>query len=100
MARELVERNGIGDTADSVWTALTAEHQKLFPTNSHSEEEASAIEMPGILLETQPAPSSLIEGAMETTSVVVFGQRPQVLSGKRRRGRPAVPEQASLFGFS
>jgi len=32
MARELVERNGIGETADSVWKALNAEHQKLFPT--------------------------------------------------------------------
>src|ERR1700724_3210696 len=27
MARELVERNGIGDTADSVWMALSSEHQ-------------------------------------------------------------------------
>jgi hypothetical protein len=34
MARELVERNGIGDTADSVWRALSAEHQKLFPGKS------------------------------------------------------------------
>ena len=31
MARELVERNGIGESADSVWKALSAEHQKLFP---------------------------------------------------------------------
>jgi hypothetical protein len=100
MARELVERNGIGETADSVWRALTAEHQKLFPTTSRREDEASSIEMPGILLETQPAPTSLMDGAMDTTSVVIFGQRPQALSGKRRRGRPDVPEQASLFGFS
>jgi hypothetical protein len=98
MARELVERNGIGETADAVWRALNKEHQKLFPTTSRREDEASSIEMPGILLETQPAPTSLMEGAMDTTSVVIFGQRP--LSGKRRRGRPDVPEQASLFGFS
>jgi len=26
--------------------------------------------------------------------------RPQSSSGKRRRGRIAIPEQASLFGFS
>jgi hypothetical protein len=31
MARELVEKNGIGGTADNVWRALTREHQKLFP---------------------------------------------------------------------
>ncbi len=100
MARELVERNGIGDTADSVWRALTAEHQKLFPTNSHRDDDASAIAMPGILLDTQLAPASLVEGAMDTASIVVFGQRPQSLSGKRRRGRPVVPEQASLFSLS
>lgn len=100
MARELVERNGIGDTADSVWRALTAEHQKLFPTNSQSRDDASSIEMPGILLATQPDPTDLVEGAMDAASIVVFGQRPQALSSKRRRGRPAVPEQASLFGFS
>ena len=100
MARELVERNGIGETADAVWRALNTEHQKVFPTNSHSEEEASSIEMPDILLDTEPGPASLVEGAMDTTSIVVFGQRPQALSGKRRRGRPTVPEQTSLFGFS
>ena len=32
MARELVERNGIGETADAIWKALNAENQKLFPT--------------------------------------------------------------------
>jgi hypothetical protein len=100
MARELVERNGIGDTADSVWRALSTEHQKLFPTNSHRDNGASPIEMPGILPDTQLAPASLVEGAIDAASIVVFGQRPQSLSGKRRRGRPAVPEQASLFGFS
>jgi hypothetical protein len=31
-ARELVEKNGIGDTADAVWRSLNEEHQKLFPT--------------------------------------------------------------------
>jgi hypothetical protein len=100
MARELVERNGIGETADAVWRALNTEHQKLFPTIPHSRDNVSSIEIAGILLETQSAPASLVEGAMDTASIVVFGQRPQSLSGKRRRGRPVVPEQASLFGFS
>jgi hypothetical protein len=100
MARELVERNGIGDTADSVWRALSSEHQKLFPGSSHSDDDASSIEMPGILPNTQPDPVRLVEGGRDTASVVVFGQRPQSLSGKRRRGRLAVPEQASLFNLS
>ena len=100
MARELVERNGIGDTADSVWRTLTAEHQKLFPGRSHSDDDASSTEMPGVLLDTQPEPAGLVESAMDAGSIVVFGQRPQSLSGKRRRGRPVVPEQASLFSLS
>jgi hypothetical protein len=100
MARELVERNGIGETADSVWRALTAEHQKLFPGRSQSDDDASFTEMPGILLDTQPEPAGLVESAMDAGSLVVFGQRPQSLSRKKRRDRLAVPEQASLFGFS
>jgi hypothetical protein len=99
MARELVERNGIGDTADSIWRALTAEHRKLFPGRSQID-DASFTEMPGILLETQPEPAGLVESAMDAGSLVVFGQRPQSLSRKKRRDRLAVPEQASLFGFS
>ena len=30
MARELVERNGIGETADAIWKALNAENQSCF----------------------------------------------------------------------
>jgi len=100
MARELVERNGIGETADAVWRALNTEHQKLFPRISRSEDETPSIGMPSILLEPRHDPASLVEGAMGAASIIVFGQRPQALSGKRRRGRPAVPKQASLFGFS
>lgn len=100
MARELVERNGIGETADSVWRALTAEHQKLFPTNSRSLDEASSSEMPGILLANQPDPTDFVKSAMDAASIVVFGQRPQALSAKRRRTRSRVPEQPSLFSLS
>ena len=100
MARELVERNGIGDTADSVWRALNTEHQKLFPRNSHRDDDDSSIEMPEPRLAPEAAPARLVEGAMDGASIVVFGQRPQSLSGRPRRGRLAVPEQASLFGFS
>src|SRR5208337_535330 len=100
MARELVERNGIGDTADSVWRALSTEHQKLFPGRSHRDDDPSSIEITGPLLNTQSDPASLVEEAMDTASITVFGQRPQSLSGKRRRARSAVPEQRSLFSLS
>ncbi|MGA9415618.1 MAG: helicase-related protein, partial [Terriglobales bacterium] len=100
MARELVERNGIGETADAVWKALNTEHQKLFPTTSGHSDDATSPEPPDILLGTQYDPAGLVEGAIDTGPIVVFGRRPESLSGRRRRGRPVVPEQASLFSLS
>ena len=100
MARELVERNGIGESADSVWKALSAEHQKLFPAQVRSDNDVMPIETPGSLLTTESGPVSLVEEALDSSSALIFGQRPESLSGSRRRGRPSVPEQASLFNFS
>src|SRR5882762_5118478 len=97
MARELVERNGIGDTADAVWKALNTEHQKLFPTNSDSD-HTPLIEAPAALLGTRSDPAGLVEEAIESGSVLIFGQRPGSLTGRRPRGKPTVPEQATLFG--
>ena len=99
MARELVERNGIGERADAVWKALNLEHQKLFPTIAHDSPEISSEELPAIPADTLFDPTGLPVGAMDTGSVFVFGQLPESLSGRRRRGRPVVPEQASLFSF-
>jgi superfamily II DNA or RNA helicase len=98
MARELVQRNGIGESADAVWKALHAEHQKLFPATSPSSEAVASLETPGSLLTTQSDSASLVEEAIEGSSVLIFGQRPGSLSGRRPRGRAPVPEQASLFG--
>ncbi|HTC77106.1 MAG TPA: hypothetical protein VK657_00755, partial [Terriglobales bacterium] len=47
MARELVERNGIGETADAVWKALNTEHHKLFPTAPHPNDDVSSFEPSG-----------------------------------------------------
>ncbi len=98
MARELVERNGIGESADCIWKALSAEHQKLFPANFHTDNDVALIEPPANLLTPPSNPASLVEEALETSSVLIFGQRPASLARGRRRGRPAIPEQASLFG--
>jgi hypothetical protein len=98
MARELVQRNGIGESADAVWKALHMEHQKLFPATSPSNEAVASLEVPGSLLTTPSDSASLVEEAIEGSSVLIFGQRPASLSGRRARGKPAVPEQASLFG--
>jgi hypothetical protein len=100
MARELVERNGIGETADTIWKALNTENQKLFPTTANSSGDIPAANLSGTLVESEFDPACLVESALENTSIVAFGQRPESLSGKRRRARPSVPEQASLFSFN
>ena len=99
MARELVDRNGIGESADSVWKALSAEHQKLFPTASCSDEDVPLVEAASILPGTQLEPAALVEEATAGSSVLIFGQRPGSLSGRRARAKQAIPEQASLFNF-
>jgi hypothetical protein len=99
MARELVEKNGIGETADAIWKTLNAENQKLFATTTGSNGDIRASDPPSILIESQFDPARLVESALENTSVVVFGQRPESRSGRRRRARRDVPEQASLFSF-
>jgi hypothetical protein len=95
MARELVEKNGIGDNADAIWRALNAEHQKLLPSTPGSIEESSADEPEASQPRSEAA--GLIEEAIAGDTVLIFGQRPKSLSGSRRRGRPTVPEQPSLF---
>jgi hypothetical protein len=99
MARELVERNGIGESADAVWKALNAEHQKLFPTASESNRGIALLNVPEIATNTEPEPAGLVEDAL-ASSILIFGRRPDSLSGRKPRGKPALPEQGSLFGFN
>jgi superfamily II DNA or RNA helicase len=98
MARELVERNGIGETADAVWKALNLENQKLFPTTSRANDTTACEE--SVFAETEDDPAGLADGAFDTAPILVFGRRPELSSARKRRARPAVPEQASLFGIS
>jgi superfamily II DNA or RNA helicase len=99
MARELVEKNGIGESADNVWRALTREHQKLFPVCENPSHLSSEVtEAPGTL-NLASEPDRLIEDAIGATKVLVFGQRPETLR-PRRRQRAAVPEQPFLFGMT
>jgi len=95
MARELVEKNGIGDTADAVWRSLNEEHQKLFPAVQHNltgADEASLLAPPG-----EGSQAELIEAAISGGPVLVFGQSSDALRSSRRRPRGPVPEQPSLF---
>jgi hypothetical protein len=96
MARELVERNGVGESADAVWRALNREHQKLFPTASEPEDEGASPELSANVRPGDFDARVLGEELIDSSSVLVFGQRPG--SGRRTRSKPSVPEQASLFG--
>ena len=98
MARELVQRNGIGETADAVWKALNLEHSRLFPEPRSRNGDAFSSEE-SIFSDAQDNPAGLVEGVFDTTPILVFGRRPELSSGRRRRAKVAVPEQASLFGL-
>jgi superfamily II DNA or RNA helicase len=97
MARELVSKNGIGETADAVWKALNAEHRKTFPTRRRSDDE---FEPTSPAFAADPDPADLIASVVDAQPVLIFGQNPASLGSGRRRTRSVVPEQGSLFGWN
>lgn len=101
MAKELVEKNRIGDSADAVWKQLNAEHQRLFPTRAENEIPRADLEVPpGVAPETLQASNGLIEAALSSKSVLVFGHKPDEPRSVRRRPRIPAPEQGRLFNWN
>jgi superfamily II DNA or RNA helicase len=98
MARELVERNGIGETADAVWKALNREHQKLFPATCRSNGDLGLTDIQPALAGTQTDSREPVEKAIRGDSILIFRQRPGSLGRRRPRNRGG-PEQASLFNL-
>ena len=96
MARELVERNGIGESADAVWKALNAEHQKLFPTASGLVNEVRSPELVGCPLGSDSDVQGRAQELIDSSSVLIFAHKQG--PGRRPRAKPSLPEQASLFG--
>jgi len=95
MARELVEKNGIGDSADAIWKTLHQEHQKLFAATGNTSDTA-----PDELSTETSAPQDLITSAINMEPVLIFGQRPESLTSSRKRSRQPIPEQPSLFSWN
>jgi superfamily II DNA or RNA helicase len=94
MAKELVEKNAIGEGADLVWKRLNAEHQRLFPTRHWTE---SSTEIPPCVDVNQASTSNgIFEAVLNSKPVLVFGQRPETRSG-RSRSRLPNHEQGLLF---
>jgi superfamily II DNA or RNA helicase len=97
MARELVNKNGIGETADAIWKALNTEHGKAFPSHPRADKEEEHI--PPVFW-AEPDPASLIVSAVDAQPVLIFGQNPESLRTGRRRSRTVAPEQGSLFSWN
>jgi hypothetical protein len=95
MAKELVEKNGIGEGADMVWKRLNAEHQRLFPARADGPTTPAAD--PALPVEHDAPTHPRIDAALNADPVLVFGQAIQATRGARRRSQVIVPEQGSLF---
>lgn len=75
MAKELVEKNGIGESADAVWKQLNSEHQRLFPTRTEPDSSCTVLGVSPYIDPANPMPpDGLIQSALNSQSVLVFGQ--------------------------
>jgi hypothetical protein len=107
MARTLTE-GGIGETADQIWKTLSQEHQRAFASAETTAQiqalghDVSQFDLSDGTSEVQPSipasglPMEPILG--RPGPVVVFGQPVTSLRSGRKRLRPVVEEQGSLFG--
>lgn len=92
MARELVERNGIGESADAVWRQLNAEHKKLFGAHELSARKvtsSASAETSHVLIDVGAASiplAGLPENARDWENV-------------HRSSSAPVPEQGLLFPY-
>jgi hypothetical protein len=91
MARELVTKQGIGESADAVWRHLQTEQSRFLPP-------ALAVpDHPGsdTVLSRLPPPSAL--NVPSVACAVEFGVQPPPSPDRRREGADPVYEQLSLF---
>jgi len=97
MARELVESNGVGESADALWKALNREHEKLFSATSSTNQDPSNSNAPSFFVDASCDHRSPAHPTLESTPVLVFGRVPELLSRRRRSRKPIAAEQGSLF---
>ena len=96
MARELVEKAGIGETADAVWRELGSERNRVLPQPNEQEQESDG-ELVTVLKSGGHLPS---EAAPTTFGIPLLRPGP---GSKRRRKTPFWPTaketnpQLSLF---
>ena len=88
MARELVTKHGIGESADALWKQLQAERTQVLPPMPVPPHDAGADRMP-----ISPPPSI----ARSSASTLKFGVRPPATPAQHQPNPSPVPEQFSLF---
>src|SRR5437868_3207196 len=85
MAKELVEKNGIGESADALWKRINSEHQRLFPTRTGIDISATEFEISATVdPDTQMRSDDVREAVRSSQSVLVFGERAGELQRHRR----------------
>ena len=91
MARELVTKQGIGESADAVWRQLQTEQSRFLPP------ALVVPDHPGndTILSRLPPSSSLTIPSV--ASAVEFGVQPPPGPNRRQEGSDTVYEQLSLF---
>jgi hypothetical protein len=109
MARELVQKDGIGETADQIWSQLKEVYDQL-PRATHEEMPRVESEIDFDIGETvvafDPQVANLWEAnplmpSITTTSApILFGQSLQSTKRSGKRIRASNPEQGSLFGLN
>jgi superfamily II DNA or RNA helicase len=97
MAKELVEKNGIGESADQIWRQLNSEHQRLFPARTEANVPVGAGPVPAGDVPFEYPTHPVVSSALMASPALVFGQALVTTQRQRRRPQGAVPEQALLF---
>ena len=109
MARELVQQDGIGETADAIWSQLKEVYDQL-PTASCEtpiiEEEERVFEDPEGTVPVDELPWSdisqpvLVPESPTMTLTTLFGQPFPSATRKGKRTRETDPLQGSLFSWN
>jgi superfamily II DNA or RNA helicase len=109
MARELVQEDGIGETADAVWSQLKEVYDQL-PRAAREEvphiEDEIVFDIGETVLAIESPLADLSHGEMLASSVMttsaptLFGQSLQSARRRGKRTRVLVPEQGFLFGLN
>jgi hypothetical protein len=114
LARELVEKDGIGQTADAIWSELKQIYDQL-PDNAQLPPviedglpvESTAIptcdEMPplnDIPMSSVTQAELIVTAALNTSMLTPFGQTLPPRKGKTKQRRKSGPQQGSLFTWN